>query len=160
MRYFLFLWFCFAAMFANAQDYRIEQNQVVINKEIIFKTGSAMLLPESNEALGIIKKYLDDKSYISLLRIEANVNANAGTDQSLSEQRAKAVYAKLVSLGVDCKRLIAVGFGNTKPVADNSTPEGRAANNNIKFINAALRGHLIGGMPADGGGVLVTTDCN
>ena len=55
-------------------------------------------------------------------------------------------------MGVDCKRLIAVGFGSAKPVADNSTPEGKAQNRRVSFFNAALRGRLIGGMPADGGG--------
>jgi hypothetical protein len=47
----------------------------------------------------------------------------------------------------------------TKPVADASTPEGRAANVRIDAINAALRGRLIGGMPADGGGQLAGDPC-
>ena len=160
MKFCLLLFCCLTGIFAQAQDYRIENGEVVISKQVKFKTGTADLLPESDAALAIIKQYLEDKSYVSLLRIEANVNMNAGTDQSLSAQRAKAVYSKLVSLGVDCKRLIAVAFGNNKPSVDNSTAEGRAANTNIKFVNAALRGHLIGGMPADGGGETVKADCN
>ena len=129
---------------------------------MLFKTGSAILPPEADDALQIIKQYLDDKTYISLMRIESNVNiyGNNTRDQKFSEQRAKTVYTKLVSLGVDCKKLIATAFGNTKPVADHSTTEGKSANTNIKFINAALRGHLIGGIPADGGGMTVVTDCN
>jgi hypothetical protein len=47
---------------------------------------------------------------------------------------------------------IAVGFGSTKPVADDSNAEGKAKNQRIVVAPAALRGILIGGMPADGNG--------
>ena len=66
---------------------------------------------------------------------------------------------KLVSLGVDCKRLVPVGFGGTKPVAENTTPDGKAQNRRITFVAAALRGVLIGGMPADGGGKVAGDPC-
>ncbi|WP_153799701.1 OmpA family protein [Foetidibacter luteolus] len=141
----------------HAQAYKLSGNEVVLEKAITFETGTANLTPESEETLAIIKQYLDDKSYISLLRIEGHVSN--GNGQQLSEQRALAVCKKLVALGVDCKRLMAVGFGNTKPVADNSTPEGRAQNNRLSFFNAALRGRLIGGMPADGGGNVAGEVC-
>lgn len=63
-------------------------------------------------------------------------------------------------MGADCKRLIAVGFGSTKPVADNNTAEGKAANRRVSFINAALRSRPIGGMPVDGGGKVAGDICN
>lgn len=145
----------------QAQDYTIENGEVKITKEIQFKTASAELLVESDEALSIIKKYLDDKSYITLLRVEVHTD-NSGDEsanQLLSEQRALAVCKKLVAMGVDCKRLIAAGFGSTKPVSDNSTPEGKAQNRRTGFFNAALRNKLIGGMPADGGGKVAGDPC-
>jgi OOP family OmpA-OmpF porin len=144
-----------------AQDYKLEGNEVKITKPILFETGSDKLKPESTAALEIIKQYLTDKSYISLLRVECHTDnsGNANANQSLSERRAFAVCAALVKMGVDCKRLIAVGFGDTKPVADNSSPEGKAANQRVSFINAALRGHAIGGMPADGGGKVAGDSC-
>jgi OOP family OmpA-OmpF porin len=64
-----------------------------------------------------------------------------------------------VEQGIDCKRLISVGFGSSKPVADNATPEGRRQNTRIEIINAALRGKVIGGMPIDGGGILAVDPC-
>jgi len=137
----------------KAQDYRLEGSEVKIAAEINFEAGSARLLPESDAALSIVKKYLDDKSYISLLRVEGHTAGEGlAGDQALSEKRALAVCKRLVEMGVDCKRLIAVGFGNQKPVADNSTSEGRAANRRIAFVNVSLRGHVIGGLPTDGGG--------
>lgn len=145
-----------------AQDYKLEGNEVKISKPVLFETGSAKLKPESTEALEIIKQYLADKSYISQLRVECHTdnNGDAAANQSLSEKRALVVSKKLVEMGVDCKRLIAVGFGDTKPVADNSTAEGRAQNRRVSFVNVALRGRVIGGMPVDGGGRVAGEVCN
>ncbi|MBL0355997.1 MAG: OmpA family protein [Chitinophagaceae bacterium] len=155
------LFFLLFGFSASAQDYTIENNEVKIRKEIKFKTGTAELLPESDAALLIIKKYLEDKAYISLLRVEAHTDntGEAVTSQLLSQKRAAAVCQKLIALGVDCMRLLPVGFGDTKPVADNSTPEGKAQNDRISFVNAALRGKAIGGMPVDGGGKTVENPC-
>jgi OmpA-OmpF porin, OOP family len=154
MKYYLLFLFTFFAIVATAQDYRLEGNEVKIVKPVLFEPGQAKLKPESNEALAIIKKYLDDKLYISLLRIECHTDnaAAENTNQLLSEKRALAVCMALVKMGADCKRLLAVGFGSNKPVADNSTAEGKSANQRISFINAALRNRPIGGMPVDGGG--------
>ena len=65
----------------------------------------------------------------------------------------------LVEKGVDCKRLVPVGFGGTKPKADNATPEGKAQNRRISFFNAALKGRAIGGMPLDAGGQIAGDAC-
>ena len=64
-----------------------------------------------------------------------------------------------MALGIDCKRLMPVGFGATKPVAKNDTPEGKASNIRITLVNAALNGKLIGGLPANGGGVISIDLC-
>ena len=61
---------------------------------------------------------------------------------------------------IDCNRLIAVGFGSTKPVADNSTPVGKAENRRIEFVMAGLRGKAISGMPLDGGGKVAGDLCS
>ncbi|XZF15299.1 OmpA family protein [Chitinophagaceae bacterium MMS25-I14] len=158
----LILIFCFFISVStqlSAQTYQLQGNEVVINDRVAFETGTAKLLPESETVLSVIRQYLIDKSYISLLRVEGHVTGT-DKDQQLSESRAAAVCAWLVKNGVDCKRLIPVGFGHTKPVADDATPEGKAQNSHISFINAALRGHLIGGMDADGGGKIAGDPCN
>ncbi|HAO47353.1 MAG TPA: OmpA family protein [Ferruginibacter sp.] len=154
---FLFLLFGLAV---HAQDYKLEGNEVKMEKQVLFETGSDKLKPESMAALEVIKQYLGSKTYISLLRVECHTDNSGEAAQLLSEKRALAVCKKLVEMGVDCKRLLAVGFGNTKPVADNSTPDGRAQNRRVGFFNAALRDRLIGGMPADGGGKVAGDVCN
>lgn len=145
----------------SAQDYKLEGNEVKVTKEVKFKLGSVELLPESDEALLVIKKYLDDKSYISLLRIEVHTDneGDAKASQLLSEKRAEAISDRLVALGVDCNRLLPVGFGGSKPVGENSTAQGKAQNRRVNFFNAALRGKAIGGMPTDGGGKTAVNPC-
>lgn len=151
----------FVLISARAQDYKLEGNEIKIGQPVLFEAGTSVLKPESDAALKIIKKYLDDKSYISLLRVEAHMDnsGNVAENQSLTEKRAYAVCRALIALGVDCKRLIAVGFGDIKPVEDNTTPEGKQVNRRICFVNAALRGHPIGGLPVDGGGVSAGDIC-
>jgi len=125
---------------------------VIIPGTVTFKPGTALLDADGIQALAIIKTYLEDKAMISLLRVEGHVY-NTSNDQSLSEARAMAVCKWLTGAGIDCKRLLPVGFGPNKPIV----AEGN--NTRIAFFNAALRGRLIGGMPADGGGQLAGETC-
>ncbi|MEO6831916.1 MAG: OmpA family protein [Chitinophagaceae bacterium] len=135
-------------------EYKIEGNEVRTGNAVSFAKNSAEILPESDAALNTIKKFLEDKSYISLLRVEGHVSCGKG-DQGLSEARALAVCKWLVAQGVDCKRLLPVGFGCTKPITDANNE----MNERITFVNAALKGHAIGGMPVDGGGKVAESGC-
>lgn len=141
--------------------YEIKDNQLVVPHAVTYDTGKASLAASSTDAIGYVKGYLDDKSYISTLRIEVHSDStgDAGFNQTLTEKRALEVAKALVAKGVDCKRLIPVGFGSTKPIADNKTPEGKAQNRRTSFFNAALRGRAIGGMPLDGGGKVAGDPC-
>ena len=108
-----------------------------------------------------MKDYLDAKDHISSMRIEAHTDSQGAetVNQLLSEKRAVAIAAALVRKGISCKRLLPVGFGSTKPIAVNDTPEGRASNSRTVFATAALRGRPIGGMPLEGGGKLAGDPC-
>ena len=139
---------------ASAQGYILANGEVKPVGDITFATGTASINAESEEGLLGIKKFLDDKSYVSLLRVEGHV-FGAANSQKLSEARANAICAWLIAKGVDCKRLIPVGFGETKPVASGEDP----GNTRITFVNAALKGHAIGGMPVDGGGKVAGDPC-
>lgn len=152
----------FVAAMVFAQLPKIENGGLVLDNPVLFETGSAVLKPESDSTLSQVKAFLLAKEYITLMRIEGHM-AN-GIDEAkiqlLSEKRALTVCRWLIKNGVDCKRLIAVGFGSSKPIADNSSPAGKAQNNRIEFKMAALKGRLIGGMPADGGGRVAGDVCN
>ncbi len=70
------------------------------------------------------------------LRIEGHTDADGdpSRNQDLSERRAAAVLAYLTKAGIDAGRMAAAGFGQTKPVAANDTPENKAKNRRIDFV--------------------------
>lgn len=145
----------------KAQLPKIENNQLVLDNPVSFKTGSNELTDEGKDALKLVKEFLIAKTYVTLLRVEGHSDndGNESEKQKLTEQRALAVCRWLVANGIDCKRLIAVGFGSTKPIESNDSPTGKAANRRMVFALAALRDKMIGGMPADGGGVVAGDIC-
>ncbi len=102
---------------------------------IEFATGKADLLPAADGPLQQMLILLKDNAGLKL-RMEGhtdNVGARA-MNQRLSEQRAAAVVAWLVTHGIAKDRLTAQGFADTKPVEDNSTEEGRAKNRRVELV--------------------------
>jgi OOP family OmpA-OmpF porin len=129
---------------------------------VLFRTGTADLDPVSDPVLEVVLDYLTSKPEITLLRIEGHTDSD-GTppaNQVLSERRAMAVAHWLVDAGIDCHRLIPVGFGETKPLVPNSSAENKAQNRRVAFLNAAVNGKHIGGLPVDGGGRLAGDPCH
>ena len=162
MKVFFILIAAILTLGAYSQPAKMENGKLVLENSVTFKTGSAELTDEGKEALKAVKEFLVQKDYITTLRVEGHSD-NAGaepTNQTLTEKRALAVCKWLVENGIDCKRLIAAGFGSTKPVAANDDPENKAKNRRIEFIPAALRGKAIGGMALDGGGLVSGDPCN
>ena len=147
---------------ADAPAFELDGNVLKVPAPIVYETGAAKLAPASDAALAHVAAYLAAKTYVSALRVEVHADASGdrAAAQALTEQRALAVARALVGRGVDCHRLVPVGFGATKPVADNATAEGRAQNRRTLFVNAALRGRAIGGQPIDGGGKLAGDPCS
>ncbi|MDP2305662.1 MAG: OmpA family protein [Pseudomonadota bacterium] len=140
----------------------LDGNRLVLPGAITFNTGAATLTPESDVAVSAAAAWLQSKSSITTARVEGHSDSvgDASAAQSLTEARAMAVAKALVAKGVDCKRLVAVGFGGNKPVADNGTAEGKAQNRRVEIHNAAMRGIAIGGMPLDGGGQVAGDVCS
>ena len=99
---------------------------------LTFETGKATLKPESQEQLKNVAEIM--KAYPNVKIKLGGYTDNVGDPQAnlaLSQQRADAVMAELVVLGVDPVRMQAKGYGEQHPVADNSTEEGRAKNRRI-----------------------------
>jgi hypothetical protein len=105
---------------------------------IYFNTGSAFMLPESQPALKAIAQ-LVLQSKEAVLTVEGHTD-NVGTaqfNQDLSEKRAAAVRQALVSqFGVPPTKLVAKGFGFSRPVESNDTIEGRARNRRVELACA------------------------
>ena len=114
----------------------LEAEGRVSTQGIYFATNSDRIRPESTPTLKEIGDML--KAHPNLrLSIEGHTDA-AGEDaynQQLSERRAAAVKAYLVqSYGVDANRLETTGHGESKPVGDNATPEGRQQNRRVELV--------------------------
>ena len=73
---------------------------------------------------------------IELVRVEGHTDSQGkdAYNKDLSQRRAEAVKAYLVDQGLDGARLDPVGFGEEKPIRDNRTKAGRAANRRVEFI--------------------------
>ncbi len=142
---------------APAQELRRDGHEMVLPQPLAFAPGSPDLLTQSEPGLELIRAYLARQPSITLLRIEGHVTDGADEQARLvlSLKRSQSVALWLVAHGVECKRLIPVGFGSSKP----RHPAGDARNERIEFVNAALRGRPIGGLPVEGGGVALDWDC-
>ena len=140
----------------------LRDGQLALSRPVTYGTGSDELQPDSAAVIAAVADFLRAKPYVTTLRIEVHSDAmgDTGRNQALTEARALSTARALVAAGIECTRLVAVGFGETKPISDNRTAEGRAANRRTVFAPAALNGKLIGGMPADGGGVIAGDACS
>ncbi len=96
------------------------------NKAVLAKES----LPILDEASQTLQEYPTIRVEISGHTDNVGVPAD---NLLLSQQRADAVKAHLVGKGVDPNRLVALGFGSTKPIGDNKTPAGRAQNRRVEF---------------------------
>jgi OOP family OmpA-OmpF porin len=102
---------------------------------IHFDTGKAVILPDSESILGEIVKMLQQNPDVKL-SVEGhtdNVGA-AASNEALSAKRAQAVVAWLSAHGVAASRLTAKGWGQAKPVADNTSEDGRAKNRRVELV--------------------------
>ncbi|MFZ5553269.1 MAG: OmpA family protein [Bacteroidota bacterium] len=113
----------------------VEKGQVVRLNNIFFDFDKSTLRNESFSELDRLAEFLK-KNPVYKIEISGHTD-NKGTDeynQSLSANRAKAVYNYLISKGIDKARLTAKGYGKTKPVAANDTEEGRQTNRRVEFM--------------------------
>ena len=122
------------AEFSAAAVETAKAGDVLNLKHVNFATGSAILTPESAQELGLI---VDEMKKISTMTVEVSGHTdnmgNSAKNQTLSEARAKAVADFVTKKGIDAKRMTAVGFGDTKPIADNTSAEGKQQNRRTEF---------------------------
>ncbi len=113
----------------------LSDTSIDLAEKVQFDTGKATLLPASNELLDQVAQILLDHPEITKVRIEGHTDAQGSTraNQKLSQARAESVRAYLEDKGVDAGRMVAKGFGESKPVADNATPEGREQNRRVEL---------------------------
>jgi len=102
---------------------------------IFFDFAKAIIRPESYPDLDRIVKLLNDYPNASV-EIDGHTDfvGNDTDNMLLSKNRAKSCLDYIVSKGINIKRLTYKGFGESKPLADNNTEEGRKLNRRVEFV--------------------------
>ena len=115
----------------------ITQEKIELKEQVQFATGKAKINPESFELLNEVVDLLKKNPTIKL-RIEGHTDTKGNPKKNikLSQDRAKAVNDYLVEHGIDQARLTSEGYGQTCPVADNKTVQGREKNRRTDFFIA------------------------
>ncbi len=108
-------------------------NALVANTNIRFESGKADIRIESFPLLKRISVVAQSCDAVLHIKGHTDSNGNADFNLALSQQRAASVKEYLNNSNVDASRLKASGFGESQPIADNSTATGRAVNRRIEF---------------------------
>jgi outer membrane protein OmpA-like peptidoglycan-associated protein len=107
---------------------------VDLKSSLLFSTDSPVLKPAAVEQIAqlgdILARYPDDR-----IRIEGHTDStgSAAHNEQLSLHRALAVRDVLATRGVNPRQMLVEGAGAARPIADNSTPEGRAQNRRVEL---------------------------
>jgi outer membrane protein OmpA-like peptidoglycan-associated protein len=107
----------------------------IVTHGINFDIDKATIKPESMGTLNMIVQVMKDNSEIKF-EVDGHTDNTGGAahNLTLSQQRANSVKDQLVKMGIDAARLSTKGFGDTKPISDNTTLEGRANNRRVEFV--------------------------
>jgi OOP family OmpA-OmpF porin len=113
----------------------LRREEIVIDQQIAFVSGSAVLLPESDPVLADVARVLALHPEIELLEVQGHTDERGGVDynRKLSFERAKSVLDGLIHRGIAPERLAARGYGRERPLADNSTEAGMQKNRRVEF---------------------------
>lgn len=102
---------------------------------VYFENNKDVILAQSFTLLENVARVVNSHPELTKIVVEGHTD-DVGVGEKnlrLSQKRAEAVVQFLVNHGVDTTRLEAKGFGEQSPIADNNTPEGRAANRRVEF---------------------------
>ncbi|OYY94779.1 MAG: flagellar motor protein MotD [Hydrogenophilales bacterium 28-61-23] len=116
---------------------------VEINASVLFKSGEAILQPQSTEALAAIAQVLTEVD--SAIQVEGHTDnipissPNFPSNWELSSSRAGSVVRLFTEQGVPAARMVAIGYADNKPIDTNATTDGRSRNRrvNVLILNEA-----------------------
>jgi outer membrane protein OmpA-like peptidoglycan-associated protein len=118
-------------------DVQRQGDNILLNlpEGVTFDVGRATIKPQFYGALDAVANTLlqYDRTRIE---VEGHTDSTGSADmnQQLSENRANAVVSALATRGVPRDRMYAIGYGKTRPIADNATAEGRARNRRVEIL--------------------------
>lgn len=143
---------------AQASGVKAEGDSIKLPGNIVFDTAKATLKEGSGSEVVLeqLRLFLLQNPRITKIRIEGHTdNVGQPADNlELSGQRALTIKRWLIAHEIPKERLIAVGFGQERPIASNATEEGKAQNRRTEFKIAELKGKPYLGMDPTAGGTV------
>ena len=102
---------------------------------INFETGKSIIKPESQTIIDQVVQLLTENTALKI-SVEGHTDnvGNVQANQTLSENRAKAVMNAIAAKGIDKSRLVSKGWGQNKPISENNTDEGKAKNRRVEIV--------------------------
>jgi outer membrane protein OmpA-like peptidoglycan-associated protein len=124
---------------ANVEAANVQRNQdmltVTFKSDVLFSVNSASLKPGSYDEMNRVAKVLNQYPQTTItIAGHTDSTGSEAYNQKLSERRAEAVKNALVGMGVNPARMTAIGYGESRPVADNSTEYGRQMNRRVEIV--------------------------
>ena len=119
----------------NEPQVILSSEKIELLENINFKLGSADIDPVSLSLLDSVAAVIKSHPQIARVRVEGHTDnrGRAAFNLTLSQRRCDAVVRYLIKQGIDPSRLLAQGFGQTVPIGDNTTAEGRQKNRRVMF---------------------------
>ncbi len=115
-------------------DRVLSEGKIIVNG-IKFDINKATLKPESMGPINKIYQLMEKNPELNF-SVEGHTDSDGGdeTNITLSKARGKSVMEKLISMGISENRLKSDGFGESKPIDNNTSPEGKANNRRVEFV--------------------------
>ncbi len=131
----------------------VQEDRIDVSETIQFEFSSSRIAAESHDVLDELAAAITKHPEIKKLRVEGHTDnsGDAPHNLRLSKKRAAAVVKYLVGKGVEANRLVAAGFGQTKPIAKNDSEDGRAQNRRVAFtiLDRGGKAKTVDKAPAD-----------
>lgn len=109
---------------------------ITLSGAVLFATGKSELLPAAQAKLSEVSRALTQQDKKSNIIVEGHTDAQGADEMNLelSRKRAESVKAYLVTHGIAADRVTAKGMGEEQPIANNTSPEGRANNRRVEIV--------------------------
>lgn len=113
---------------------------ITLSGSVLFATGKYELLAIARDKLDEVAKAVSDQGFKSIV-VEGYTDSrgSAAANDTLSLNRAESVRTYLVSRGIASDKITAKGLGSARPIADNSTADGRANNRRVEIVVEPLK---------------------
>jgi outer membrane protein OmpA-like peptidoglycan-associated protein len=109
---------------------------ITLSGGVLFRSNESALLPAAQKKLDEVAAALISKGQTVVVEGYTDSKGSASRNRDLSQQRADSVRSYLVSRGFPAEKIVATGMGPDRPIAENTSAEGRANNRRVEIVVA------------------------